>query len=342
MSLAPLPPHGMRILNGRQRVAALLLTMGPSAAQKVLPFFGQDEIRAISKAGANLGQISTSQIEDLVDEFSEGFSNGTDLVGNPSEIQKLLAAALPEDQVASLMDEVQGNANRSIWERISAVSEVAIAAYLLKEHPQTAALILSKLRPTAAARVISQLPADVRSSVSRRMISMKPITEETMRNIEAALHENFVTNFSKDAGSETHAKMASIINKMDRDHQDVVLAEIASHKPKSAEILKSMLFTFDDITKLSVADRTALFDQIPADRTAVALKGCKEELREAILSALALRVRKMVEHEVESLGAIAARDVTDARRSITDMALEMAHRGEITIQSENDADKPVY
>jgi flagellar motor switch protein FliG len=332
----------MRVLNGRERVAALLLTMGPVAAQKVLQHFGQDEIRAISKAGANLGQISTNQIEDLVDEFSEGFSNGTDLVGNATEIQKLLAAALPEEQVANLMDEVQGNANRSIWERISMVSESAIAAYLLKEHPQTAALIVSKLRPSSAAKVISQLPPEVRSSVSRRMISMNPITEETMRNIEAALHENFVTNFSKDAGSETHAKMASIINKMDRDHQDVLLADIASHRPKSAEILKSMLFTFDDIIKLSGPDRTTLFDQVPADRTSLALKGCKDELREAILASLAIRLRRMVEHEISSLGAVTPRDVTEARRAITDLALEMAHRNEIVIQSENDADMPAY
>ncbi|MGO4740447.1 flagellar motor switch protein FliG [Bosea sp. 2KB_26] len=343
MSLAvttPAPNH--RVLSGQQRVAALLLTMGQGAAKKVLQYFDPEEVKAVTKAAASLGQITTMQIEDLVEEFADGLAHGTDLVGNSSEIQKLLTGILPDEQVTDLMEELRGNANRSIWERISSVSETAIATYLVKEHPQTAALILSKVKPTCAAKVISQLPADVRSSVTRRMLTLKPIIEETMKNIEAALQENFVTSFSKDAGSDTHAKMATIINKMERGHMEDVLADLASVRPRSAEILKGMLFTFDDVIKLSPKDRTTLFDQIQPDRVSVALKGAPDELRQVILGSLASRVRRMVEHDITTQDAVSARDVTDARRVITDLALEMANRGEIVVQSESDLEVSRY
>jgi flagellar motor switch protein FliG len=143
-----------------------------------------------------------------------------------------------------------------------------------------------------------------------------------------------MTNFSKNAGSDTHAKMADIINKMEREHMEDVLSSLASVRPKSAEILKGLLFTFDDIVKLSPKDRTTVFDQVPPDRVVLALKGTGDEFRKIVLSALSSRVRRMVEHELSSKEPSPHRDITDARRAITDLCLEMAGRGEIVINSE--------
>ncbi|MGO4573387.1 flagellar motor switch protein FliG [Microvirga sp. 2TAF3] len=333
---------GPKVLKGPERVAALLLAMGKPAASKVLKHFNSDEIRLVTKSAALLGQVTTNQIEALVDEFASNFSNGTDLVGNASEIEKLLSGILPPDQVSDIMNEVIGNANRNIWDRISSVSENVIAAYLMKEHPQTAALILSKVRPSCAAKVMAQMPQKLRNSLMRRMLSMKPVVDETMKNIEATLHEDFMTNFSKNAGADSHAKMADIINKMERDHMEDVLTDLAAVRPKSAEILKSLLFTFDDIIKLAPRDRTMLFDQIQTDRVVLALKGTGEEFRKIVLSALSSRVRRMVEHELGGKDPVPHRDVIEARRAITDAALEMAARGEIVINSENEDEASVY
>lgn len=330
----PTKPSGPRVLRGPERVATLLFAMGKPAASKILRHFNEEEIRLITKSAAQLGPVSPTQIETIVDEFASNFSIGADVVGSAAQIEKLLSGILSPDQIADIMNEVAGNANRSIWERISSVSEAAIASYLLKEHPQTAALVLSKVKPTCAAKVMSQLPQPLRNNLMRRMLSMKPIVDETMKNIEKTLHEDFMTNFSKNAGSDTHAKMADIINKMEREHMEDVLNSLAAVRPKSAEILKGLLFTFDDIVKLSPKDRTTIFDQIPPDRVVLALKGTGDEFRKIVLSALSSRVRRMVEHELSSKEPSQHRDITDARRAITDLALEMAGRGEIVINSE--------
>jgi flagellar motor switch protein FliG len=206
----------------------------------------------------------------------------------------------------------------------------------MKEHPQTAALILSKVKPSCAAKVMTQLPQPLRNNLMRRMLSMKPIVDETMKNIEKTLHEDFMANFSKNAGSDTHAKIADIINKMERDHMEDVLSSLSSVRPKSAEILRGLLFTFDDIVKLTPRDRTTLFDQVPPDRVVLALKGTNDEFRKVVLSALSSRVRRMIEHELNSKEPSAHRDIAEARRTITDLALEMAGRGEIVINSETE------
>ncbi|MBB4040766.1 flagellar motor switch protein FliG [Microvirga flocculans] len=330
----PIKANGSKVLKGPERVATLLFAMGKPAASKILKHFSEDEIRLVTKSAAQLGAVSPAQIEQLVEEFASNFSDGADLIGGASHIEKLLTGVLSPEQIASIMSEVVGNANRSIWERISTVSESAIASYLMKEHPQTAALILSKVKPSCAAKVMTQLPQPLRNNLMRRMLSMKPIVDETMKNIEKTLHEDFMTNFSKNAGSDTHAKIADIINKMDRDHMEDVLTNLSSVRPKSAEILRGLLFTFDDIVKLTPKDRTTLFDQVPPDRVVLALKGTTDDFRKVVLSALSSRVRRMIEHELNSKEPSAHRDIAEARRTITDLALEMAGRGEIVINSE--------
>lgn len=222
---------------------------------------------------------------------------------------------------------------RSIWDRISNGSETALAAYLIKEHPQTAALILSKVKPACAAKVMAQLPAPMRNAVMRRMLTFKPIVETTMKMIEQTIHEDFMINLARNAAADTHSRMADIINKMERQSMEEVLDNLTQSRPKSAEILKSLLFTFDDIINLTPRARTTLFDQIPHEKVILALKGTSGQLRNVVLSALTARARRLVEHELEGGEPASQRDVHEARRAITDQALEMAARGEIELSS---------
>ena len=226
-------------------------------------------------------------------------------------------------------------------EFLGSVAEAMFASYILKEHPQTAALILSKVKPACAAKVLGHLPPDFRNGLMRRMLTIKPVVDDTMRILERTLHEDFMLNFSRNMGADSHARIADIINKMERDHMENVLQSLAETRPKSAEILKSLLFTFDDIIKLTPRNRTALFDKVPTDKAVLALKGTEASFRETILQSLASRVRRMVEQELASGQAATQREVTEARRTITDLALEMAGRGEIEIKTDNEEDAVV-
>ncbi|MBB3808020.1 flagellar motor switch protein FliG [Pseudochelatococcus contaminans] len=323
---------------GPDRVAALLLTVGNPTAGRILKHFSVDEIKLITRSAAGLGMIPPEQQEILIEEFFEQFQAGSHLFGTAQEVEKLLTGVLPSEQVADIMANVLGNSFQSIWDRISGIPEGILANYLQNEHPQTVAIIMSRVKPACAAKVMVHLPPELRNDVTRRMLACKPVVEEVIQVLESTLHEDLMTNFSQNKGADTHAKMADIINKMDRDHMEELLQNLADEKPKSAEILKGLLFTFEDIVKITPAARSALFDAVPAETMIIALRGTNASYREIVLSALPARSRRTVESELASAQPIPQREVLEARRSITDLALDMAGRGEIELHSEAEQD----
>ncbi|MBD1545711.1 flagellar motor switch protein FliG [Roseibium aggregatum] len=323
-------------LNGVERVAAILLSLGKESSSKLLRHFDQEEIRMITVTAAQLGTVASEELDKLAEEFIEQFSNGPALYGSANEVEKLLEGVLSEDQLSDIMSDVLGNSNRNIWDRLATVSETVFANYLTKEHPQTAALILTKIRPSAAAKVLGQISAPMRNQLVRRMLSIKAVVPEIMREVEKTMHEDFMLNLSGTLEADSYARMADILNKMDRDHMEDALDNLNEVRPKTAEMLKGLLFTFDDIVNLNARTRMAIFDQIPTDRIVMALKGTDGSFREVILSSLTSRSRRIAEHELAGGEPAAQRDVLEARSFITNLALEMAGRGEIDLNPKQD------
>ncbi|MGM4895073.1 flagellar motor switch protein FliG [Tardiphaga sp. 709] len=328
-------------LGGTEKAAALLLAMGRELSGGLLREFDPEEIKLVTRAAAELKPISGPELEAIIEEFAQNFSEGPNIFGTVGELEKLLNGVLPPDQITDIISEVLGNKTKSVWERISLVSESLLANYLLKEHPQTAALILSRVKPACAARVMSHLPPDIRHDLMRRMLSLKPVVEDAMGIIEKTMHEDFMINFARNLASDTYPRMADIINKMERTQMEESLKNLTESRPKSAEILKGMLFTFDDIVNLTAKARMLIFDQVPTDRVVMALKGSDTTFRELILSSLASRTRRLVDHELANGIPANQREILDARRAITDLALDMAGRGEIELNPDQE-DQPVF
>lgn len=343
MALTPATKRSteVRALNGTDKVAVLLLAMGRELSGSILKEFDSEEIKLVTRAAADLKPISGPELEAIIEEFARHFTTGPNIFGTVGELEKLLNGVLPPEQISDLMSEVLGNKTKSVWERISFVSESLLANYLLKEHPQTAALILSRVKPACAARVMSHLPSDIRHDLMRRMLSLKPVVEEAMSIIEKTMHEDFMINFARNLAADTYPRMADIINKMERAQMEESLQSLAESRPKSAEILKGMLFTFDDIVNLTPKARMLIFDQVPTDRVVTALKGADPTFRELILSSLASRTRRLVDHELATGIPANHREIVEARRAITDLALEMAGRGEIELNPDEE-DQPMF
>jgi flagellar motor switch protein FliG len=325
-----------KTLKGPDKVATLLLSLEKPVAARLLAKFDPVELRQVTRAAAELGSIPVSTLEAVIEEFASYFSNGADLVGSAGQVQQLLAGVVPPDQITEIMAEVLGSSNHSLWERISEVSDSVLAGYLTKEHPQAAALILSKISPSSAAKVMGHLPRALRNSLMRRMLSLKPVTEPPVRILEAALQEDLLVNVARNTNTDSHSRIADIINKMERNHMEDVLQSLTESRPKEAEVLKGLLFTFDDIVNLSQKARSVLFDQVPTERVVLALKGTEPEFRELVLSSLAARAKRMVEAELTNGDPAPQRDVMKARRAIADLVLEMAEKGQIELGSSNE------
>ena len=324
-------------MDGVEKVATVILAMNKDNAARILMHFEPEEVRQITHVAAQLGIVSQDSIRAIVDEFVAQFADGAGVMGSVSAIEKMLDGVLPEEQFTSIMSEINDTSARSIWARINNMSENVIANYLSKEHPQTSALILSRLKPALTAKIMQAMPFEMRDGLMRRMLTIKPIMDQAVADVENVLMEDFVANFSGSLESDTYARIASVLNKMEREQMDALLESLTRVRPKSAEMLKGLLFTFDDIISLAPRAKMEIFDQVATDQLALALKGTSATFRQSILSTLSSRARRMIEQELDLEIPALQRDVMNARRAITDLAMEMANRGEIELNPAQDA-----
>lgn len=326
-----------RTLRGAERAAALLLAMGQPAAGRVLKHLDADELRQVTRAAATLGSVPAATVDLLIDDFVGHFSGGPDLLGAADEAEQLLAGALPPEDVADILSDVLGSANHSMWEKLSRMPETALAEHLQREHPQAAAYVLLNLGSATAAKVAAAMPREMRNDLIARMFAEKPVTDAARRLIETSLHDDLLVNAGRAAGGGAHARMADIINRFERADADDVLASLSGARPKEAEKIRGLLFSFEDIPNLSTRARAVLFDKAPIERVILALRGVAPEFRDIVLSSLASRARRMVEAELNGGAQAAQRDIAKARRDLAEIVLQLAARGEIELREDEGA-----
>lgn len=323
---------------GRARVAALLLTMGKPLADKVLQYFDESEVREIAETTATLGAVPRQAVEKLVADMTEALDAGADILGSSNEAQQLLAGVVAPEKLAVIMAGLRNDEVKPVWTRLNDLPEPTISQYLLKEHPQVAAFVLSRAGAGISAAVLRQAPGQMRSELVRRILALQPTTETAAHLLEAALREELLVKVTKENGPPVHARVADMINKMDRQQMDEVLSDLESRRPKDAKLVKGLLFTFDDIAKLSPADRVKLFDGVPVERTILSLHGAGSELRELVLASVSTRSRRMIDQELSGGATPPTREIAKAKRAIADLVLEMAERGLIDIAQQGASD----
>lgn len=324
----------VRSLEGAEKVAALLLALDRDVSQRVLKYFDPEELRRVARLASGLGAIPAVALESLYSDLLDEISNGDlDLIGDAGRTEDLLSGVVGDEQVADIMSDVRGSSNQFFWRRVTSIPEKTLVDYLRNEHPQVVAVVVSKLEATYAAKALAQMPGPRRANVMRRMLVSKPVADPVLRVIEMGLQEDLFAASSAPSASEVNTRVAGIINQLERDQIDEILASISEAEPLIAAQLKSLLFSFEDIVTLNQRARTILFDQLPTDRLILALRGTEPALREAVLPCLSARVRRMVEAELATPDLPPRREIVAAQRQIAETVLRLADQGVIEINS---------
>ena len=318
-------------LTGPKKVAALLLSMDKKIASRLLKHFDEADIKIIAQTATDLGAVSKTVLDELIEDFAISLRTGGDLLATADEVEQLLTGVVPPEQIAEIMSQVRSKSLQSIWLKLGEVPETSTSQYLAKEHPQVSALVLSRTPPAYAAAALKMLQPQLRNEIMRRMLAMKVVLDKPVQLLEGALKEELLYKSSKNSGPTIHARLADIINKMDRKQMDEILSDLDEHRPKEAEVVRGLLFTFDDLMKLSQPALVTLFDAIPPDRTITALAGADAKMRDMVLEAIPGRARKMIEQELATGKKPQAKEVQKARRAVADAAMEMIEKGIIEI-----------
>lgn len=320
----------MKQMSGIEKVAVVLLALDRSRATQLLQRFDQEDLDLITASTSDLGPVAPADLEALVDEFAEKLASGINFIGSAREVESLLAEVaqnqpLAMDFATPLID------SEPVWKKVVDLKPELLSAYIQNEHPQIAALILSKLESSFAAKVVALVPPHQRSGLVCRMLGIKTVSPEAEEIVESVLNEDLV-ELTASAGEGPHAGIADILNRLDKSQTDEILSVLGEMRPDDVRALKSMLFSFEELPALDPKTLSVLMDKVPIERVVLALNGTDAQFQSAVLSSLGTRARRMVEAELSSGVTPNPRDVHEARRAIVETVLQAASNGEIQLR----------
>lgn len=322
-----------RSLSGQERAAIFLMSLSQDQASKIFANLDDEEIKEISQSMSGLGTVSSEVIERLFVEFAEQVSSTGSLIGSADSAQRLLGNILGEEKVGEIMEEIRGPAGRTMWDKLANVNEQVLANYLKNEYPQTVAVILAKIGQVHAAKVLATLPENFSLEVVMRMLRMEAVDKEVEKDVERVLRTEFMSNLARSNQRDTFELMADIFNNFDRTTETRFLSALDERSKDSAEKIRALMFTFDDLIKLDSAGVQTLMRTVEKDKMTMALKGGSDEMKELFFSNMSERASKLMKEDMTAMGPVRLSEVEQAQLVMVQATKDLIDRGEIVMTS---------
>jgi flagellar motor switch protein FliG len=324
-------------LNKAQKAAAILIAMGKPVAGKLLKFFEPSELQIIIGHAQSLRAIPADELDDLVNEFEELFSEGAGLMDNAKAMEGILEEGLTPDEVDGLLGRrtTFQAYQTTIWDRLQEAEPEVIGAFLSKEHPQTVAYIVSMLPSTFAAQTLLQLPEDRRADIIHRTVNMKEVNPKIAEIIHKRVAE-LLEMLEAERNSTGTKKVADMMNALEKPDVEALLGALNSISAADVEKVRPKIFLFEDLLEMPAKSRVALFNDLSNDLITQALRGADPQIKEAVLSSIGARQRRMIEQDLQGEGGN-PREIAVARRSISQEAIRLANAGRIVLKERREA-----
>jgi len=329
-------------LSGPQKAAIFMMAIGEESAGALFAIMDDEEIRELSQSMSSLGAINSLMVERLFMEFADQLSGTGSLVGSFNSTERLLMNALPGERVGLIMEEIRGPAGRTMWDKLGNVNETVLANYLKNEYPQTVAVVMSKIKPDHASRVLATLPENFAMEVITRMLRMETVQKEVLDHVERTLRTEFMTNLARSSRQDSHEMMADIFNNLDRNTESRFISGLEERNRESAERIKQLMFTFDDLIRVDAGGIQTLLRQVEKEQLSVALKGASDDVKNLFFKNMSERAGKIMKEDMDAMGAVRLKDVDEAQASIVTSAKALADAGEIIIAGGGEEDELVF
>lgn len=330
-------------LKGPQKAAAFMLSLEEEKVAKIMAFLDQDEIQVLSREMANLGVIEAKTIESIYVDFQKSVSIGTGtVVGSVEKTEKLLSQILPPDKVAAIMSEIVGPIGKNLWEKLESVDNDFLVTFLQNEHPQTIAVILTKISPNKSASIFKQLPATLAEDVMVRILKLDLVSKEVLSDLEKTLRTQFINNVSKTNKRDSHQIVADIFNLFDRDAETRFISFLEHSHPEDAERVKELMFTFEDMIRVDDKGIQEIIRVVDKTKLSLALKGTSEIIKALFLKNMSERAGNLLKEEIESLGRVRLKDVDLAQSVIMSQVKELIEKEIITASLPSDQEEEKY
>lgn len=328
-------------LNGTQKAAILLITLGDKAASEVLRCLPFNEVQRITAEISKVDYVSHETSLQVLEEFDKLLTAQEYLtLGGTEYAEKLLEKAFGESEAKLLLSQaLHGQEMKTLdLSDLSKTDPRQLVKLIEDEQPQTLALIMAHLGSKIGSSLLALLPEETRASIMERLAKMGQLSGETVQRVLLGLQGKFQSMGRQDNrlayGGAT--AVAGILNEMDSTQSKVILETFEQNDPDLALAIRDAMFTFEDLLTVpekSIREGLAVIDK---KTLAVALKGVSEDLKSHIFKCMSSRAVDMLKEDMDSLGPMRVRDVAKAQSEIVNALRQLESEGKITLRSEED------
>ena len=331
--------HSPKPLSGKDKIAIFMSLVGDEGAVQILKQLSNDEVAKISKIIEQGIDFGDEDERFVISEFYKQLSFVI-LNKEAQEFEKFRKdKKINPSQLLENLDSADGT---TTWEKLTMVSEEVLANYLKNEYPQAVAVIMSHLKPEQAARMLTLFPEEMSNDVIKRMLKLDGVKKEIMGDIERTLRTEFVNNIDSNAKTNMHETIAEIFNRLERGSDAKYLSIVEEFDADAAERIRNLMFTFEDLKKLSAQDIRTILRFVDRSKLSMALKGMPEDFKDIFLKNMPERAARLLAETISELGGVRMREVEEAQASIVGKAKELAASGEITMSHGGEEDEMVY
>ncbi|MDP3935477.1 MAG: flagellar motor switch protein FliG, partial [Alphaproteobacteria bacterium] len=241
-----------------------------------------------------------------------------------------LSQILPPDKVSSIMADIVGPIGKNLWEKLEAVDNDFLVTFLQSEHPQTIAVILTKISPSKAAAIFKLLSKSLSQDVMIRVLKLDLVSKEVLNDLEKTLRAQFMNNVSKTNKRDSHQVVADIFNLLDRESEEKFRVFLEQTLPEDAERVKELMFTFEDMVRIDDKGIQEVIRVVDKTKLSLALKGASAAIKNLFFKNMSERAGNLLKEEIESLGRIRLKEVDEAQGVVISQVKELIEKEIIT------------
>jgi flagellar motor switch protein FliG len=332
------PPHDERRgFTAPQKAALIIAALGPEAAGPIIERVGDKHLKAFAEAYARLQKIPRKDLMAVVAEFVSHFGEeGEDLKGGMEEARELLTRFKGPETTTKILDDVTAPGGRTVWQKLESVADEAIAGYLAQQHPQTVAVILSRLATDKASSVLGQLKPELAQQVLIRLAKPMAIRREALKVLADTVDREFLAPARAAAKAKRPGlAIGAMMNNLAAETRDNLLQFIETQTPDIIEDVKSCILTFQDLaTRLPPNAANLAVRETDADAFLKAMKYGKQnapETVEFIFKNISQRMKQQYEEQMEALKQVTVADAEASQALFMSTVRRLIASGEITL-----------
>jgi flagellar motor switch protein FliG len=333
-----------RELSRSEKAAIIIAALGAEAAPHIFQGMGETTIRRFAESMSKLGAVTPALLERTIDEFTRELGAKNHVRVGASEARRFLSELLDDDSVSRIMDDVGLASGRTLWERLSNSSEQALAGFLRHEHPQTCAVILSKMRAEKAARVLERLDPTFAQIIVLRLARVPRLDSEVMDLLADVIQREFLAVMQREQATRRPADViGAIMMSASNSARGRLLEQLEQEKPKLAKQVQKVMFTFVDIaTRVDPRDAGVLVKAVDEGTLVAALKHAEHNAPKVIdflLSNMSKRLSQRLESEIKQRAEVLPREGDNAQAAVVAQVRELSKSGELRLLDDSEEEE---